>query len=74
MSIDNPEHWRISKSGLSIKKGWEDSKEIIARYPGSIDTLDPKGFKEWMVNAQAICNSHNGVSSESEELRELNKM
>jgi len=57
--IDDERHWRISKSGFSIKTGWSDDKRVIAKYPGLTHPLDPKMFTEWMDNAEKICELYN---------------
>lgn len=59
MEISDPRKWRISKSGFSIKTGWADEKKYIAKYPGQVQPLDTEAFKEWMINAQHICDMHN---------------
>lgn len=59
MEISDPRKWRISKSGFSIKTGWADEKKYIAKYPGQVQPLDVEAFKQWMENAQLICDLHN---------------
>ena len=59
--IDDPRKWRLSKSGFSVKTGWANEKKIIAVYPGSISPLDAKKFKEWLDNAERICDQYNAV-------------
>jgi hypothetical protein len=59
--IEDPRKWRLSKSGFSIKTGWSDEKKIIAKYPGALSPLDGAQFKEWMDNAEHICDLHNAA-------------
>lgn len=63
--IENPKHWRISKSGFSIKTGWGDSKEIICHYHGVLD--DMKRFEKWLDNAERICDLYNDWIDACEE-------
>lgn len=55
--IENQKHWRISKSGCSIKTGWNDDKEIICNYHGSLSDQD--SFNKWLDNAEIICDLYN---------------
>ena len=57
--IKNPDEWRISMSGFSIKTGWGDDEKIIAKYPYSTSNLDGKKFEEWIDNAEVICALYN---------------
>ena len=53
----NPEKWRISKSGYSIKTGWGDEKKIIAQCPAKPG--DMEGYKSWLANAETIVDLYN---------------
>ena len=60
IEINNPDKWRVSMSGFSIKTGWGDEKRIIARYPGSLP-VHTDNFKQWLKDAEHICFLHNAV-------------
>lgn len=57
--ITDPQEWRISKSGFTIRTGWGDEKKLIAAYPGSASPLDGPRFTQWLEDAQRICDLHN---------------
>ena len=59
--IDNPDEWRISKSGFSIKTGWGDDKRFIAKYAGKVMPVDSDEFQVWIDNAEEICEQHNAT-------------
>jgi hypothetical protein len=60
--IENPRHWRVSKSGYSIKTGWADDSKIVASYHAPHESpLDTARFQEWLDNAQSICDLHNAA-------------
>lgn len=59
--IEDPQEWRISMSGFSIKTGWGDEKKIIASYPGKTQPIDYDKFQEWLENAEHICRLHNST-------------
>ena len=64
--IDNPNHYRISKSGYSIKTGWATESRIVAKYPGN--PTDMLAFNQWMEDAERICDLHNAtIDSAMEE-------
>ena len=52
---------KISSSGLSIYS--EITGKIIAKYPGKVVPLDDIQFKEWIENAEIICNLYNLYNS-----------
>jgi len=56
--LNNPEEWRLSKSGFSIRTGWGNEKKMIAKYAGTYPT-DSKEFMAWIENAESICELHN---------------
>lgn len=63
--IASDEHYRISKSGFSIKTGWADNSRIVAKYPGAVSPLDGRQFEKWLDDAEHICRLHNdGLSKE----------
>jgi hypothetical protein len=66
MEILNPNEWRISKSGFSIRTGWADEKKIIAKYPGALSPIDNAEFQTWLDNAQTICDAHNSALAKEE--------
>ena len=57
--IENPLHWRVSRSGYSIKTGWSDDKRVIAAYPGVAAPLNETSFNAWLDNAELIVKLHN---------------
>lgn len=59
--IDDPRKWRVSKSGFSIRTGWNEDKTIIARYPGASSPLDNEHFQKWLDAAFAICELYNSL-------------
>jgi hypothetical protein len=62
--IINPIEWRVSKSGYSIKTGWNDEKKIIAQMPA--DT--PKeAVNRWIDAAFLICDAHNAELTAANE-------
>jgi hypothetical protein len=61
MFIDNPRHWRVSRSGYSIKTGWGDSTKIIASYHAPFESFDQPRFEEWLENAERICDLYNAA-------------
>ncbi len=62
MFIDDERKWRISKSGYSIRTGWANDKQIIAKYAGEIG--NPEDFKRWFANAELICSLYNAQLSD----------
>lgn len=63
--IEDERHWRISKSGFSIKTGWAEDKRIIAKYAGL--PSDREAFAQWLENAEEICNLHNAAIDRTRE-------
>ena len=61
--ISNPEEYRISASGFSIKTGWGNESRIIASYPHKTSPLNNELFKQWLNDAKCICDSHNSTLS-----------
>ena len=59
MEIHDPNEWRLSKSGFSIRAGWSNEKRIIARYPGRVSPLDKRQYQQWLDDAQHIVDLHN---------------
>ena len=57
--IESELHWRVSKSGYSIKCGWSDSARIVCAYHNTTGKLDPKRFEQWLKDAEQICELHN---------------
>ena len=57
--IDNPNKWRVSKSGYSIVTGWSDERKTICGYTGKTNPLDTVAFSEWLENAEIICQLYN---------------
>lgn len=59
--IESDKHWRISKSGYSIKAGWADNSRIICSYPFAHlpGKLDLDKFRVWLSDAERICDLHN---------------
>jgi hypothetical protein len=59
--INDPEKWRISKSGYTIRKGWDIDKEFIAAYPYKALELDgnPEKFQQWIEDAELIVKAVN---------------
>ncbi len=53
--------WRVSKSGYTIRTGWNDDKKIIAHYPYSPDTPIEPSFTRWLEIAHHICDLHNAT-------------
>ena len=51
--------WRISRSGYTIVTGLGDEKKVIAAYPYKSSPLDDEKFKEWIKNAELICDLRN---------------
>lgn len=66
--IEDGRKWRLSKSGTSIKTGWNDEKKFIAKYPGSLSPIDGYKFQEWMDNAEMICDLYNATLTPNVEL------
>ncbi len=63
--IENPLHWRVSRSGYSIKTGWAGDKRIIAECPGGARAT-PEQITEWIANAERICELHNATVPKGE--------
>ena len=66
--IESDKHWRISKSGYSIKVGFMDEVRIVCEYPfaRAPGPLDGKKFSLWLEDAEHICELHNAsLGSES---------
>jgi hypothetical protein len=59
--IASDRHYRISKSGYSIKTGWADNSRIVAKYPGSVSPLDGEQFEQWLEDAEQICQLQNAA-------------
>ena len=60
--IENPDHWRVSKSGYSIKTGWATDTRIVASYHNPHESpLDAKRFQQWLEDADRICELHNAM-------------
>lgn len=57
----DPDKYRISMSGYSIKTGWADDKKIIAVCPYKPGKHTDEQFSEWIDNAQMICDALNSV-------------
>jgi len=55
--IPSEEHWRVSKSGYSIKKGFMDNVTIVRRYEGPVS--DMAQFYAWLEDAFNACDEHN---------------
>lgn len=55
------ERWRVSKSGFTIRCGWDGDKRWIAKYPyaASGDELSNTDFQKWLELAEHICEIHN---------------
>ena len=73
--IESDKHWRISKSGYSIKVGFMDEVRIVCEYPfaRAPGPLDGKKFSLWLEDAEHICELHNaslGSESTISELRD----
>lgn len=57
--IKSENHWRVSKSGYSIKQGFMDNVKIIRRYEGRIG--DYAHFERWLDEAFKLCDEHNAA-------------
>ena len=57
--IDNPNKWRVSKSGFSIVTGHRDERRIVCGYTGKQNPLDHSAFQGWLENAETICDLYN---------------
>lgn len=62
--IDDPRKWRISKSGFSIRTGWNGDKRIIAQYSGPRSPMDNEAFRQWFEAAEHICLLYNSTLPE----------
>lgn len=53
--------WRVSKSGFTIRCGWEGDKHWIAKYPyaASVPEFSNEDFQKWLELAEHICELHN---------------
>lgn len=65
--IEDPRMWRISKSGFSIKTGWDETNYIVAKYPGIAAPLDNEQFTQWLADAEHICELHNAMLKGGEQ-------
>lgn len=59
--IHSEHHWRVSMSGYSIKCGWADNTRIVCAYHGGAGKLDAERFKQWLEDAEHICDLHNAT-------------
>lgn len=57
-NVDAEDTLRISKSGYSVKVGWQE-KRIIAKCPYELN--DMKGFQQWLEDAQRLCDGWNNT-------------
>jgi hypothetical protein len=60
VALDSEDYLRISKSGYSVKVGWNNEKRIIAKCPYEVG--DMKGFGQWMLDAERLCDGWNRQS------------
>lgn len=63
MFIESDKHWRISKSGYSIKTGWATESRIVCQYHGPPNDMDR--FQRWLEDAEYICELHNAAVDSS---------
>lgn len=56
--IQGDSHWRISKSGYSIKTGFANNSRIVASFHAPVP-LDSARFEKWLEDAQHACDLHN---------------
>lgn len=56
--IPSDKHWRVSKSGYSIKTGWTDDSRIVAAFHAPVP-FDSVRFERWLEDAQHACDLHN---------------
>jgi hypothetical protein len=61
IAADSEDYLRISKSGYSVKVGWNNEKRIIAKCPYEIG--DMAQFRQWMIDAERLCDGWNRTAS-----------
>lgn len=60
--IGDSRRWRVSRSGYSIKTGSGDETRIVAGYHNPHELpLDSARYQQWLDDAEAICDAHNGT-------------
>lgn len=57
--IQSDKHWRVSKSGYSIKTGFAGNSRIVASYHAPHTPLNGPRFEQWLEDAQHACDLHN---------------
>ena len=75
--IQSDKHWRVSKSGYSIKTGFAGNSRIVASYHAPHTPLDGPRFEQWLEDAQHACDLHNasidGTASADARITELER-
>ncbi|MBU3748631.1 MAG: hypothetical protein FGM36_15270 [Burkholderiaceae bacterium] len=66
--IESDQHWRVSKSGYSIKQGFMDDVKIVRRYEGRIG--DYVAFQAWLDEAEKLCDEHNAKLGAADDARD----